>query len=57
MLVENNLMEIKSAIDNCITKTTQDYNLEKFKYIQTMLDKNRNQTFVKAYPEWRHLYE
>ena len=51
-LVFDHLTQVKTAIDNSIKRTDEQCDLDEFRRVQGILDKNRNQSFIKAYPEW-----
>ena len=48
------LKQVKDALDKAILETKEDIDLDEFRREQGILDKSRNQSFKKAYPEWSH---
>ena len=51
--VLKHLNVVKYAIDVAIQETKEDIDLDKFRRTQGLLDRSRNQSFAKAFPEWK----
>ena len=49
---KNRLIIVARAIANGIHKTKEDVDMAMFKEVHGILDESRQQSFVKAFPEW-----
>lgn len=56
LYVRKHLAKVKNAIDKALETSNETIDIDEFKRIHNLLDNSRNQSFVKAYPEWSHLY-